>query len=76
MLVLAGGSWRTEREAILNMIEKFGGGVYAIVMDSYDYANALTKILPSVAAQKARATPRPLLAPPRHAAPSPADRQC
>src|SRR5690242_1168669 len=58
-------SWKTERDAILNMIEKFGNGVYATVMDSYDYDRALekvehiignfhnfSKVVPSVAAEK------------------------
>jgi len=45
-------SWRSEQEAISNMIFKFGEGVFACVMDSYDYANALNNVLPSVAQQK------------------------
>lgn len=45
-------SWKTEREAILNMIEKFGDGVYATVMDSYDYDRALNKVVPTVSAEK------------------------
>ncbi|RUS22413.1 Quinolinate phosphoribosyl transferase [Endogone sp. FLAS-F59071] len=45
-------SWRTEREAIKRMIDRFGIGVFACVMDSYDYANALDKILPSIYAEK------------------------
>lgn len=50
-------SWPDERQAIENMIEHFGGEgkVYAIVFDSYDYDNALNKVLPAVAdAHKAR----------------------
>ncbi|CAG8570959.1 6145_t:CDS:10 [Paraglomus occultum] len=43
---------KTERAAIMQMIEKFGSGVFACVMDSYDYANALEKVLPSVASAK------------------------
>jgi len=45
-------SWPNERQAIDNMVKKFGGegSVFAIVMDSYDYDNALTKVLPAVAA--------------------------
>jgi nicotinamide phosphoribosyltransferase len=44
-------SWRSEREAIQNMIDHFGreGAVFACVMDSYDYDIALTKVLPQVA---------------------------
>eukprot|EP01116_Phalansterium_solitarium_P000234 TRINITY_DN10136_c0_g1_i1.p1 TRINITY_DN10136_c0_g1~~TRINITY_DN10136_c0_g1_i1.p1 ORF type:complete len:514 (-),score=192.35 TRINITY_DN10136_c0_g1_i1:227-1768(-) len=45
-------AWRTEREAIVNMLDKFGGGVFATVMDSYDYKNALDNVVPSVKAQK------------------------
>ncbi|KAI8870877.1 nicotinamide phosphoribosyltransferase [Ramicandelaber brevisporus] len=45
-------SYRTEREAILRMIEKYGDKVFACVMDSYDYANALNEVLPSIAAEK------------------------
>jgi len=45
-------SWRTEREAIKRMIDRFGIGVFACVMDSYDYANALEKVLPSIYAEK------------------------
>jgi len=45
-------SWRTEREAILNTIDHFGAGVYATVMDSYDYQRALDKIVPSVKEEK------------------------
>lgn len=46
-------SWPTEKLAIENMIDKFGGpqSVYAIVMDSYDYQNALHKVLPAVKAK-------------------------
>jgi nicotinic acid phosphoribosyltransferase len=44
-------SWPNERLAMENMIDKFGGqnAVMAIVMDSYDYDNALNKVLPQVA---------------------------
>ena len=30
-------AWRTEREAMENMIEHFSSGLLACVMDSYDY---------------------------------------
>lgn len=30
-------AWRTEREALENMIDQFGTGIFACVMDSYDY---------------------------------------
>ncbi|CAG8618994.1 13572_t:CDS:10 [Racocetra fulgida] len=43
---------KTERDAILRMIDRFGTGIFACVMDSFDYANALNKILPSIAAKK------------------------
>ncbi|KAI9142446.1 nicotinate phosphoribosyltransferase family-domain-containing protein [Paraphysoderma sedebokerense] len=45
-------AWRTEQEAISNMISHFGSGVFACVMDSYDYANALNKVMPSIASEK------------------------
>lgn len=45
-------SWPTEKAAIENMIENFGDGLYAIVMDSYDYVKALNEVLPSVASRK------------------------
>ena len=45
-------SHSNEREAILQMIETFGSGAFACVMDSYDYANALENILPSISKQK------------------------
>lgn len=42
-------AWHTEREAMENMIENFGSGLFACVMDSYDYAEALAQHLPAVA---------------------------
>jgi len=34
------------------MIENFGTGIFSIVMDSYDYTNALDNVVPSVAEEK------------------------
>lgn len=31
-------AWHTEKAAIENMIDQFGDGLFACVMDSYDYA--------------------------------------
>ena len=31
-------AWPSERAAIDNMIDQFGDGLFACVMDSYDYA--------------------------------------
>lgn len=45
-------SWPTERDAILNMIEHFGQGPFACVMDSYDYRRALEEVLPTVVKEK------------------------
>ncbi|KAL7752198.1 hypothetical protein RI367_002243 [Sorochytrium milnesiophthora] len=45
-------SWPSERQAMLNMIEEFGSGVFACVMDSYDYMKALSEVLPTVAQAK------------------------
>lgn len=32
-------AWPSEEDAILNMIKHFGDGVFACVLDSYDYEN-------------------------------------
>ncbi|PSC68478.1 nicotinate phosphoribosyltransferase [Micractinium conductrix] len=48
-------SWPSERAAISNMITNFGDGIYATVMDSYDYQRALDEVLPAVAAEKVAA---------------------
>lgn len=45
-------AWPTEKEAILNEIQQYGQGVYACVMDSYDYARALEKLLPVIKTKK------------------------
>ncbi|KAF9567241.1 hypothetical protein EC968_003475 [Mortierella alpina] len=45
-------AFRTEKEAMEAMISTFGEGVFACVMDSYDYQHALDTILPSVASFK------------------------
>ncbi|GAX79752.1 hypothetical protein CEUSTIGMA_g7193.t1 [Chlamydomonas eustigma] len=45
-------SWPSEKAAIENMIEHFGTGIFACVMDSYDYAKALSEVLPTVATKK------------------------
>lgn len=37
-------SWENEDDAFENSIENFGDGVYACVMDSYDYEDALERI--------------------------------
>jgi nicotinic acid phosphoribosyltransferase len=45
-------SFLDEKEAFLHMIEQYGSGVFACVMDSYDYAGALRDILPCIAEKK------------------------
>lgn len=45
-------AWESEQAAIENMIDKFGTGLFACVMDSYDYAQALSKVLPAIASKK------------------------
>jgi len=45
-------AWPTEQGAIENMIDVFGDGIFATVMDSYDYEHALNKVVPAVAARK------------------------
>ena len=42
-----------ERQAISNMIQHFGSGVFATVMDSYNYQRALDEVLPAVKAELA-----------------------
>lgn len=42
-------SWDTELEAVMNMVEKYGHGLFATVADSYDYESFLKNILPIVA---------------------------
>ena len=42
-------SWDTELEAVMNMVDKYGHGVFATVADSYDYTAFLRDILPVVA---------------------------
>ncbi|KAJ3322131.1 hypothetical protein HDV06_003582 [Boothiomyces sp. JEL0866] len=41
-----------EKVAMTKLLEEFGSGVCACVMDSYDYTNALEAVLPSVASLK------------------------
>ncbi|KAF9170776.1 hypothetical protein BGX20_008532, partial [Mortierella sp. AD010] len=45
-------SFRTEKEAMEAMIENFGEGVFACVMDSYDYQRALDNVVPAIASFK------------------------
>jgi nicotinic acid phosphoribosyltransferase len=37
---------------VLNLIEKYGSGIYSCVLDSYDYNKALSELLPSVKQKK------------------------
>jgi nicotinamide phosphoribosyltransferase len=48
-------SWPSEEDAIQNMIKHFGSGVFAVVMDSYDYSNALYNVLPKIVEDKVKA---------------------
>ncbi|EFN59608.1 hypothetical protein CHLNCDRAFT_133026 [Chlorella variabilis] len=45
-------SWPSERAAISNMVSHFGRGLFATVMDSYDYQRALDEVVPAVAEEK------------------------
>ncbi|KAJ3356109.1 hypothetical protein GGF32_001690 [Allomyces javanicus] len=45
-------SWPSERAAMANLLDKFGAGVVACVMDSYDYVRALEKVLPAIKSVK------------------------
>jgi len=42
-------AWKTERDAILNMINQFGDGTFSTVVDSYDFEKTMEKVVPSVA---------------------------
>ena len=42
-------AWETELDAVLNMVDKYGHGLFATVADSYDYDNFLHTVLPIVA---------------------------
>lgn len=44
--------WPTEAGAVRNMIEHFGTGAFATVMDSYDYTAALNQVLPGALRMK------------------------
>ena len=44
-------AWPSEQAAIENMIAKYGSGLFATVMDSYDYQNALDTVVPAVSRQ-------------------------
>ncbi len=44
-------SFAHERQAFAHMIHTYGGGVFSVVMDSYDYNRALTEIVPSLKAE-------------------------
>jgi len=48
-------SWPSEREAIENMIDHNGKGIFACVLDSYDYENCLYNILPQIKEKKEKA---------------------
>lgn len=39
-------SWKTEAEAVSQMVDHFGEGLFACVWDSYDYSEALRTVLP------------------------------
>ncbi|KAI0219377.1 hypothetical protein L0F63_000516 [Massospora cicadina] len=45
-------SHSTELDAMVRLVEEYGAGTYACVMDSYDYAHALASLLPQIATLK------------------------
>lgn len=45
-------AWNTELEALEAMVDTFGSGVFACVLDSFDYEHALRELLPAVASKK------------------------
>ena len=44
--------FENEKEAILHLLDLFGHSFFSVVMDSYDYMEALQSILPAVASVK------------------------
>jgi len=40
------------QSAVLNLIDKYGTGIYSCVLDSYDYNKALSELLPSIKQRK------------------------
>ncbi|KAI9014991.1 nicotinate phosphoribosyltransferase family-domain-containing protein [Gaertneriomyces semiglobifer] len=45
-------AYPSEKDAMTKLIEEYGEGVCACVMDSYDYVHALEEVLPSIAKLK------------------------
>ena len=45
-------AWDSEESAIINVIERYGNGLFACVLDSYDYVHALESVLPAIATHK------------------------
>lgn len=45
-------AWPSETDAMRNMVRRFGDGTFSVVMDSYDYAKALSEVLPAVASEQ------------------------
>ncbi|KAJ3383317.1 hypothetical protein HDU84_003724 [Entophlyctis sp. JEL0112] len=45
-------SFATEQEAMMKLLDEYGSGFVACVMDSYDYVHALEKVLPTVKKMK------------------------
>ncbi|KAJ2724076.1 hypothetical protein GGI07_002197 [Coemansia sp. Benny D115] len=45
-------AYPSERQAMLKLLDEYGDGTVACVMDSYDYARALKEVLPAVAEKK------------------------
>jgi len=45
-------AWDSEKSAVLRMIHLYGEGLFACVMDSYDYVRALENLLPAIAKKK------------------------
>ncbi|KAI9096998.1 nicotinate phosphoribosyltransferase family-domain-containing protein [Phlyctochytrium arcticum] len=45
-------AYPTEKDAIIQLLDSYGSGACACVMDSYDYVHALDVVLPSIAKHK------------------------
>ncbi|KAJ2220265.1 hypothetical protein EV180_003348 [Coemansia sp. RSA 518] len=47
-------AYQSERQAVMRVLDEYGKGVVACVLDSYDYARALRDVLPIVAERQVR----------------------
>jgi nicotinamide phosphoribosyltransferase len=46
--------FENEKDAIVHLLDLFGHSFFSVVMDSYDYMEALESILPAIASVKTK----------------------